>query len=138
MYSDGAPGAGGGRRLETRRAGGCGEPDNGLELVARAAYPQIGQMSAALLRPARWRGDVGQRAPVFGVARSWEQARQIGDGWRGLVGMLGGTNLRGPAIRIRVTGRDNTGAGVDGRGQAARRGTWIPFRGFESSRPNHP
>jgi 4-diphosphocytidyl-2-C-methyl-D-erythritol kinase len=76
---------------------------NGLEPAARAAYPQIGQMEAALVAAGALGAAMSGSGPtVFGVARSWEQARQIRDRVaRGSWECWAVRTLRGPAIRIR-------------------------------------
>jgi len=76
---------------------------NGLEPAARAAYPQIGQMQAALVAAGALGAAMSGSGPtVFGVARSWEQARQIrARVARGSWECWAVRTLRGPAIRIR-------------------------------------
>ena len=76
---------------------------NGLEPAARAAYPQIGQMQAALVAAGALGATMSGSGPtVFGVARSWEQARQIrARVARGSWECWAVRTLRGPAIRIR-------------------------------------
>jgi 4-diphosphocytidyl-2-C-methyl-D-erythritol kinase len=111
MYSDGARTRDAADALESRRAGRVAASlYNGLEGAARAAYPQIGQMQAALLAAGALGAAMSGSGPtVFGVARSWEQARQIrGRVARGSWECWAVRTLRGPAIRIRNNGRDNT------------------------------
>ena len=111
MYSDGARTRDAADALESRRAGRVAASlYNGLEGAARAAYPQIGQMQAALLAAGALGAAMSGSGPtVFGVARSWEQARQIrARVTRGSWECWAVRTLRGPAIRIRNNGRDNT------------------------------
>jgi 4-diphosphocytidyl-2-C-methyl-D-erythritol kinase len=107
MYSDGTRVRDAAGALETRRASRVAASlHNGLEPAARRAYPQIGQMQAALLAAGAL-GTVmsGSGPTVFGVARSWEQARQIrGRLVRGSWECWAVRTLRGPAIRIRGDG----------------------------------
>jgi 4-diphosphocytidyl-2-C-methyl-D-erythritol kinase len=107
MYSDGVRAQQAAGALETRRAGRvAGSLYNGLELAARAAYPQIGQMQAALVAAGALGTAMSGSGPtVFGVARSWEQARQIrARVARGSWECWAVRTLRGPAIRIRENG----------------------------------
>jgi 4-diphosphocytidyl-2-C-methyl-D-erythritol kinase len=107
MYSDGARARQAAGALETRRASRVARSlYNGLELAARAAYPQIGQMQAALVAAGALGTAMSGSGPtVFGVARSWEQARQIrARVARGSWECWAVRTLRGPAIRIREHG----------------------------------
>lgn len=107
MYSDGRRAREAAAALETRRAGRVAVSlYNGLEVAARAAYPQIGQMQAALVAAGALGAAMSGSGPtVFGVARSWEQARQIrGRVARGSWECWAVRTLRGPAIRIRGNG----------------------------------
>ena len=107
MYSDGARAREAAAALETRRAGRVAVSlYNGLEVAARAAYPQIGQMQAALVAAGALGAAMSGSGPtVFGVARSWEQARQIrGRVARGSWECWAVRTLRSPAIRIRGNG----------------------------------
>ena len=107
MYSDGARAKDAAGALESRRAGRvAGSLYNGLELAARAAYPQIGQMQAALVAAGALGAAMSGSGPtVFGVALSWEQARQIrARVSRGSWECWAVRTLRGPAIRIRGNG----------------------------------
>ena len=107
MYTDGARAREAAAALETRRAGRVAVSlYNGLEVAARAAYPQIGQMQAALMAAGALGAAMSGSGPtVFGVARSWEQARQIrGRVARGSWECWAVRTLRGPAIRIRGNG----------------------------------
>jgi 4-diphosphocytidyl-2-C-methyl-D-erythritol kinase len=107
MYSDGARTKDAAGALESRRAGRvAGSLYNGLEIAARAAYPQIGQMQSALVAAGALGTAMSGSGPtVFGVARSWEQARQIqARVARGSWECWAVRTLRGPAIRIRGNG----------------------------------
>ena len=107
MYSDGAHAKHAAEALESRRVGRVASSlYNGLELAARAAYPQIGQMQAALLAAGALGAAMSGSGPtVFGVARSWEQARQIrARVARGSWECWAVRTLRGPAVRIRSNG----------------------------------
>jgi len=77
---------------------------NGLELAARGAYPQLAQMEAALTAAGALGAMMSGSGPtVFGVARSFEQARQIRTRVaRGAWECWAVRTLRGPAIRIRA------------------------------------
>lgn len=77
---------------------------NGLEGAARAAHPQIGQMQAALVAAGALGAAMSGSGPtVFGVARSWEQARQIqARVGRGSWECWAVRTRRGPAIQIRA------------------------------------
>ncbi|HET7343867.1 MAG TPA: 4-(cytidine 5'-diphospho)-2-C-methyl-D-erythritol kinase [Methylomirabilota bacterium] len=79
---------------------------NGMEAAARAAYPEIGQMQAALMAAGALAAMMSGSGPtVFGVARSREQARQIQRRiTRGSWQCWAVRTLRGPAIRIRDGG----------------------------------
>jgi 4-diphosphocytidyl-2-C-methyl-D-erythritol kinase len=107
MYSDGGRARHAAGALETRRPGRVAAAlYNGLEPAARAAYPQIGQMQAALLAAGALGAAMSGSGPtVFGVARSWEQARQIRRRVaRGSWECWAVRALRGPAVRIRGNG----------------------------------
>lgn len=107
MYSDGDRAREMAEALESRRAGRVARSlYNGLELAARAAHPQIGQMQAALVAAGALGAAMSGSGPtVFGVARSWEQARQIqARVTRGSWECWAVRTLRGPAIRIRTDG----------------------------------
>jgi 4-diphosphocytidyl-2-C-methyl-D-erythritol kinase len=107
MYSDGGRAQDAAGALESRRAGRVAKSlYNGLEIAARAAYPQIGQMQAALVAAGALGATMSGSGPtVFGVARSWEQARQIqARVARGSWECWAVRTLRGPAIRIRGNG----------------------------------
>jgi 4-diphosphocytidyl-2-C-methyl-D-erythritol kinase len=83
---------------------------NGLELAVRDGYAQIGQMEAALMAAGALGAIMSGSGPtVFGVARSWEQARQIrGRVARGAWECWAVRTLRGPAIRLRLEGSRGT------------------------------
>jgi 4-diphosphocytidyl-2-C-methyl-D-erythritol kinase len=107
MYSDGARARSAAAALETRRAGRIAASlYNGLEVAAGTVYPQIGQMQAALLAAGALGAAMSGSGPtVFGVARSWEQARQIrARVARGAWECWAVRTLRGPAVRIRGNG----------------------------------
>ena len=107
MYSDGDRARDAAGALETRRASRVAASlYNGLEAAARGAYPQIGQMQAALAAAGALGAAMSGSGPtVFGVARSWEQARQIrARVARGTWECWAVRTLRGPAIRIRGNG----------------------------------
>ena len=111
MYSDGARARGVAGALAARGAGRVAASlYNGLELAARAAYPQIAQMEAALTAAGALGAMMSGSGPtVFGVARSWEQARQIRTRvTRGAWETWAVRTLRGPAIRIRPEGSRGT------------------------------
>jgi 4-diphosphocytidyl-2-C-methyl-D-erythritol kinase len=106
MFSDG------GRARQAARALATHRPDrvaaslyNGLELAARDAYPQIEQMRAALTAAGALGAVMSGSGPtVFGIARSWEQARQIrARVTRGSWECWAVRTLRGAAIRIKAT-----------------------------------
>ena len=107
VYSDG------GRARLVTRALATHRPDrvaaslyNGLEPAARAAYPQIEQMRAALVAAGALGAVMSGSGPtVFGIARSGEQARQIrARVTRGSWECWAVRTLRGPAVRIRGNG----------------------------------
>jgi 4-diphosphocytidyl-2-C-methyl-D-erythritol kinase len=107
MYSDGARAGTAAVALRTRRAGRIAASlYNGLEVAAGTAYPQIGQMQAALLAAGALGAAMSGSGPtVFGVARSLEQARQIrARVARGAWECWAVRTLRGPAVRIRGRG----------------------------------
>jgi len=107
MYSDGDRARRMAGALDSRRPGRvAGSLYNGLEPAARAAHPQIGQMQAALVAAGALGAAMSGSGPtVFGVARSFEQARQIrARVARGSWECWAVRTLRGPAIRIRADG----------------------------------
>lgn len=76
---------------------------NGLEAAVVPVYPQVGQMKAALLAAGALGAAMSGSGPtVFGLARSWEHARQIqGRVARGSWECWAVRTLRGPAVRVR-------------------------------------
>ena len=107
MYSDGGRARDAASALETRRSSRVARTlYNGLEVAARAAYPQIGHMQAALVAAGALGAAMSGSGPtVFGVARSLEQARQIqARVTRGSWECWAVRTLRGPAVRIRGNG----------------------------------
>ncbi|HXH84080.1 MAG TPA: 4-(cytidine 5'-diphospho)-2-C-methyl-D-erythritol kinase [Candidatus Tectomicrobia bacterium] len=107
MYSDGARAPAMVAALRSRRAGRVAAClYNGMEAAARQAHPQIDQMRAALLAAGALGAAMSGSGPtVFGVARSWEQARQI----RARVARASWEcwavrGIRGPAVRVRRGG----------------------------------
>jgi 4-diphosphocytidyl-2-C-methyl-D-erythritol kinase len=107
MYSDGGRARDAASALETRRSSRVARTlYNGLEVAARAAYPQIGHMQAALVAAGALGAAMSGSGPtVFGVARSLEQARQIQSRvTRGSWECWAVRTLRGPAVRIRGNG----------------------------------
>ncbi len=107
LYSDGARARAVVGALRKRGATRiAGSLYNGLEAVACTAYPQLEQMRAALLAAGALGAAMSGSGPtVFGVARSWEQARQIRARLtRARWECWAVRALRGPAIRIRGEG----------------------------------
>jgi 4-diphosphocytidyl-2-C-methyl-D-erythritol kinase len=107
MYSGGGQARQMAGALGTRRPGRVAASlYNGLEGAARAAHPQIGQMQAALVAAGALGAAMSGSGPtVFGIARSWEQARQIrARVVRGSWECWAVRTLRGPAVRIRADG----------------------------------
>jgi 4-diphosphocytidyl-2-C-methyl-D-erythritol kinase len=107
MYSGGEQARQMAGALESRRIGRVAASlYNGLERAARAAHPQIGQMQAALVAAGALGAAMSGSGPtVFGIARSWEHARQIrARVVRGSWECWAVRTLRGPAIRIRAGG----------------------------------
>jgi 4-diphosphocytidyl-2-C-methyl-D-erythritol kinase len=107
MYSDGGRARAVARHLHGRGVNRLAASlYNGMESAARAAYPQVGQMQAALMAAGALGAAMSGSGPtVFGVARSLEQARQIQRrvarrSWE----CWAVRTLRGPAIRIRASG----------------------------------
>lgn len=76
---------------------------NGLERAVAPAYPQVAQMEAALLAAGALGAAMSGSGPtVFGVARSWEHARQIQRRVaRGSWECWAVRTLRGPAVRVK-------------------------------------
>ena len=106
MYSDGAATrtlAGALGRSATRVAASL---YNGMEAAAAVVYPQIVQMRAALLAAGALGALMSGSGPtVFGVARSYEQARQIRSRVaRGSWECWAVRTLTGPAVRLVANG----------------------------------
>jgi 4-diphosphocytidyl-2-C-methyl-D-erythritol kinase len=104
QYSDGGRARQVVRALTTHRADRVASSlYNGLEPAARAAYPQIEQMRAALIAAGALGAVMSGSGPtVFGIARSWEQARQIrARVTRGSWECWAVRTLRGAAIRMK-------------------------------------
>jgi 4-diphosphocytidyl-2-C-methyl-D-erythritol kinase len=80
---------------------------NGLERAAAGAYPQVGQMEAALMAAGALGAAMSGSGPtVFGVARSFDHARQLRarlarPSWA----CWAVRTLTGPAVRQRTNGR---------------------------------
>ncbi|HEX3176338.1 MAG TPA: 4-(cytidine 5'-diphospho)-2-C-methyl-D-erythritol kinase [Methylomirabilota bacterium] len=79
---------------------------NGMEAAAAGVFPQIGQMRAALMAAGALGALMSGSGPtVFGVARSYEQARQIrGRVARGSWDCWAVRTLTGPAVRVVANG----------------------------------
>lgn len=104
MYSDGSRTRALVAALRSRRATRIAASlYNGLEVAVGPAYPQVGQMEAALLAAGALGAAMSGSGPtVFGVARSWEHARQIqGRVARGSWECWAVRTLSGPAVRMR-------------------------------------
>ena len=106
MYSDGAAtrsAVGALARSATRVAASL---YNGMEPAAAAVFPQIVQMRAALLAAGALGALMSGSGPtVFGVARSYEQARQIrARVARGSWECWAVRTLTGPAVRLVANG----------------------------------
>jgi len=104
MYSDGARARALAGVLKTRQAARVAASlYNGLEAAVSARYPEIDRMKAALLAAGALGAAMSGSGPtVFGVARSFEHARQIRArltraSWR----CWAVRTLGGPAVRIR-------------------------------------
>jgi len=104
MYSDGARTRALVAALRSRRPTRIAASlYNGLEAAVVGAFPQVGQMEAALLAAGALGAAMSGSGPtVFGVARSWEHARQIqGRVARGSWECWTVRTLSGPAVRVR-------------------------------------
>ena len=104
MYSDGSRVDQMVAALRSRRPARVAESlHNALEGIAAAAYRQVTQMKAALLAAgALGAGMSGSGLTVFGVARSFDHARQIrARVARGSWSCWAVRAIRGPAIRMR-------------------------------------
>jgi 4-diphosphocytidyl-2-C-methyl-D-erythritol kinase len=107
MYTDGGHARDLVEALRSRRTTRVAESlYNGLEPAAVPARPEIGRMRAALLAAgALGAGMSGSGPTVFGVARSFEHARQIrARVARGAWACWAVRTMRGPAVRIRTNG----------------------------------
>jgi 4-diphosphocytidyl-2-C-methyl-D-erythritol kinase len=107
MYTDGAHTRAVVTALTSRRpARVAASLYNGLEPAAASAYPQIARMRAALMAAGALGALMSGSGPtVFGVARSYEQARQIrGRLARASWDCWAVRTLTGPAIRIMTNG----------------------------------
>jgi len=104
MYSDGARARGMVAALRSRQPGRVAASlGNTLERVASARYREVEHMEAALLAAGALGAAMsGSGLTVFGVARSYDHARQIRTRVaRGRWGCWAVRTLRGPAIRMR-------------------------------------
>jgi 4-diphosphocytidyl-2-C-methyl-D-erythritol kinase len=104
MYSDGAQARGMAAALRSRQpARVAARLGNTLERVASARYREVEQMEAALLAAGALGAQMsGSGLTVFGIARSFDHARQIrARVTRARWGCWAVRALRGPAIRIR-------------------------------------
>jgi 4-diphosphocytidyl-2-C-methyl-D-erythritol kinase len=104
MYSDGAQARGMAAALRSRQpARVAATLGNTLERVASARYREVEQMEAALLAAGALGAQMsGSGLTVFGIARSFDHARQIrARVTRARWGCWAVRTLRGPAIRIR-------------------------------------
>ena len=104
MYSDGARARGMVTALRSRQPGRVAAAlGNTLERVASARYREVDQMEAALLAAGALGAAMsGSGLTVFGIARSFDHARQIrARVSRARWGCWAVRTLRGPAIRIR-------------------------------------
>src|SRR2546429_9588512 len=100
---------------------------NALERVAATAYRQVAQMEAALLAAGALGAAMsGSGLTVFGVARSFDPARQIrARGARRSWGGWAGRAIRGPAIRVRRGRGGGTDEGAGPRGKRREFGSRI-------------
>ncbi len=134
MYTDGSRARKLAELLRTRQAARVAASlYNGLEAAVASHHPEIERMRAALLAAGALGAAMSGSGPtVFGVARSFEHARQIRArltraSWR----CWAVRTLAGPAVRMRTSTMSSLG-----RGQAARRGTLDPV--FGGSNPPAP
>src|SRR5262249_43800261 len=105
MYSDGARARAMATALRSRQPGRVAATlGNTLERVASARYREVEQMEAALLAAGALGAAMsGSGLTVFGVARSFDHARQIRSRIsRARWGCWAVRALRGPAIRVRT------------------------------------
>src|SRR5262245_54326371 len=104
MYTDGGRGRGMAAALRSRQASRVAATlGNALERVAAPRYREVEQMESALLAAGALGAAMsGSGLTVFGVARSYDHARQIRDRvGRARWACWAVRALRGPAIRIR-------------------------------------
>ena len=104
MYSDGARARGMAAALRSRQPSRIAATlGNTLERVATARYREVEQMESALLAAGALGAAMsGSGLTVFGIARSYDQARQIrARVARARWGCWAVRALRGPAIRMR-------------------------------------
>jgi 4-diphosphocytidyl-2-C-methyl-D-erythritol kinase len=106
MYSDGAATRALAGTLGRSAARVAASLYNGMEAAAAAVFPQIVQMRAALLAAGALGALMSGSGPtVFGVARSYEQARQIrARVARGSWECWAVRTLTGPAVRLVANG----------------------------------
>jgi 4-diphosphocytidyl-2-C-methyl-D-erythritol kinase len=106
MYSDGGATRALARNLGRSAARIAASLYNGMEAAAAGVFPQIGQMRAALVAAGALGALMSGSGPtVFGVARSYEQARQIrARVARGSWECWAVRTLSGPAVRLVANG----------------------------------
>lgn len=106
MYSDGGATKALVRSLDRSAARVAASLYNGMEAAASGVFPQIVQMRAALLAAGALGALMSGSGPtVFGVARSYEQARQIrARVARGSWECWAVRTLTGPAVRLVANG----------------------------------
>jgi 4-diphosphocytidyl-2-C-methyl-D-erythritol kinase len=105
MYSDGSQARAMAEALRARKPLRVARSlYNGLEAAARGARPDLARMQAALVAAGALGAAMSGSGPtVFGVARSFEQARQIRARLtRGSWGCWAVRSVSGPAVRIRA------------------------------------
>lgn len=105
MYTDGARARELARALASRRSAHVASClYNGMEAAAGAAFPQVERMRAALLAAGALGAAMSGSGPtVFGLARSYEHARQIRARLaRGSWACWAVRALRGAAVRLRA------------------------------------
>jgi 4-diphosphocytidyl-2-C-methyl-D-erythritol kinase len=106
MYSDGGATKALVRRPRASAARVAASLYNGMEAAAAGVFPQVAQMRAALLAAGALGALMSGSGPtVFGVARSFEQARQIrARVARGSWECWAVRTLTGPAVRLVANG----------------------------------
>lgn len=107
LYGDGGRARAAADALRTRRAARVATSlYNGLEAAVAPRHPEIERMKAALMAAGALGAMMSGSGPtVFGVARSFEHARQIRARLtRGSWECWAVRTLTGPAVRIRTTG----------------------------------